>query len=50
LGDVDVVVGVILNGDKFLVERRRLNESIDAGCVCVCLGVMLEGMKPWRRR
>jgi len=35
LEDVDVVVGVILNGNKFLVERRRLDEEIDPGCVCL---------------
>jgi len=32
---VDVVVGIILNGNKFLVERRRLNEEIDPGIVCL---------------
>jgi len=35
LGDVDVVVGIVLNGDKFLVERRSLNEKIDPGVVCL---------------
>jgi 8-oxo-dGTP pyrophosphatase MutT (NUDIX family) len=33
--DVDVVVGVILDGDKFLVERRGLDEKIDPGVVCL---------------
>lgn len=33
--NVDVVVGIILNGNKFLVERRRLDEKIDPGIVCL---------------
>ncbi|NIR87788.1 NUDIX domain-containing protein [Candidatus Bathyarchaeota archaeon] len=33
--EVDVVVGVILNGNKFLVEHRRLDEKIDPGIVCL---------------
>jgi 8-oxo-dGTP pyrophosphatase MutT (NUDIX family) len=32
---VDVVVGVILNEEKFLVERRSFDETIDPGCVCL---------------
>jgi len=35
LGDVDVVVGVVLDGEKFLVERRGLDEKIDPGVVCL---------------
>jgi len=35
LESVDVVVGIILNGKKFLVESRRLNEKIDPGIVCL---------------
>jgi len=35
LRSVDVVVGVVLNGDKFLVERRSLDEKIDPGIVCL---------------
>jgi len=34
-GDVDVVVGVVLKGDRFLVERRGLDEEIDPGVVCL---------------
>jgi len=34
-GDVDVVVGVIMNGDKFLVERRGLDEKLDPGVACL---------------
>jgi len=34
-GDVDVVVGVVLKGDRFLVERRGLDEKIDPGVVCL---------------
>ncbi len=33
--DVDVVVGIILNGKRFLVERRGLDEKIDPGIVCL---------------
>ena len=33
--EVDVVVGIILSGNKFLVERRRLDEKIDPGIVCL---------------
>ena len=33
--DVNVVIGIILNGNKFLVERRRLDEKIDPGIVCL---------------
>ena len=32
---VDVVVGILLKGDKFLVERRRLDEEIDPRVVCL---------------
>lgn len=35
MADVDVVVGIILKGDKFLVERRRLTEKVDPGIVCL---------------
>jgi len=35
LEDVDVVVGIILNENKFLVERRRWDEKIDPGIVCL---------------
>jgi 8-oxo-dGTP pyrophosphatase MutT (NUDIX family) len=35
LADVDVVVGIILDGDRFLVERRRLDEDVDQGVVCL---------------
>jgi len=35
LESVDVVVGIILNGNKFLVERRRLDEKVDPGIVCL---------------
>ncbi|MFQ6064815.1 MAG: hypothetical protein ACE5L6_04990 [Candidatus Bathyarchaeia archaeon] len=31
----DVVVGAILDGEKFLVERRRSNEEIDPSIVCL---------------
>ncbi|NIO36890.1 NUDIX domain-containing protein, partial [Candidatus Bathyarchaeota archaeon] len=33
--DVDIVVGIFLKEDKFLVERRRLNEKVDPGIVCL---------------
>ena len=32
---VDVVVGIILDGNKFLVERRKLDEKVDPGIVCL---------------
>ena len=35
LKTVDVVVGIVLNGNKFLVERRGLDEKIDPGVVCL---------------
>jgi len=35
LEDVDVVVGIVLNGNKFLVERRNLDEKVDPGIVCL---------------
>jgi len=35
LKNVDIVVGVVLNGDKFLVERRSLDEKLDPGVVCL---------------
>jgi 8-oxo-dGTP diphosphatase len=35
LESVDVVVGIIWNGNKFLVERRRLDEKVDPGIVCL---------------
>jgi 8-oxo-dGTP diphosphatase len=35
LEDVDVVIGIILNGNKFLVERRSLDEKVDPGIVCL---------------
>lgn len=35
LEDFEVVVGIILNGNRFLVERRRLEEKIDPGIVCL---------------
>jgi 8-oxo-dGTP pyrophosphatase MutT (NUDIX family) len=38
LGDVDVVVGVVLDGDRFLVERRGLDEKLDPGIVCLLGG------------
>jgi 8-oxo-dGTP diphosphatase len=38
LEDVEVVVAIILSGNKFLVERRRLDETIDPGIVCLPAG------------
>jgi len=35
---VGVVVGIVVNGNKFLVERRRLDETVDPGIVCVPAG------------
>jgi 8-oxo-dGTP pyrophosphatase MutT (NUDIX family) len=38
LEDVRVVVGIIVSGNKFLVERRRLDETIDPGIICLPAG------------
>ena len=38
MGDVDVVVGVVLYGDRFLVETRCLDEKLDPGIVCLLGG------------
>lgn len=35
---VEVVVGIVIKGNKFLVERRRWNEKIDPGIVCLPAG------------
>ena len=35
---VGVVVGIVIKGDKFLVERRRWDETIDPGIVCLPAG------------
>jgi 8-oxo-dGTP diphosphatase len=35
---VGVVVGIVVKGDKFLVERRRLDEKVDPGIVCLPAG------------
>lgn len=35
---VGVVVGIVVRGHKFLVERRRLDETIDPGIVCLPAG------------
>ena len=35
---VGVVVGIVVKGDKFLVERRSWDERIDPGIVCLPAG------------
>lgn len=35
---VGVVVGIVVKGNKFLVERRRRDETIDPGIVCLPAG------------
>ena len=35
---IGVVVGIVVRGDKFLVERRRLDETVDPGIVCLPAG------------
>lgn len=35
---VGVVVGIVTRGNKFLVERRRWDETIDPGIVCLPAG------------
>jgi mutator protein MutT len=43
LEEVDVVVGIIFKGNKFLVERRRLDEKVDPGIVCLPGGHVRNG-------
>ena len=38
LDAVGVVVGIVTKGNKFLVERRRRDETIDPGIVCLPAG------------
>ncbi|MDG6222083.1 MAG: NUDIX domain-containing protein [Candidatus Bathyarchaeota archaeon] len=35
---VNVVVGIIVKGDRFLVERRRIDKKIDPGIICLPAG------------
>ena len=35
---VDVVVGIVVKGNKFLVERRRRDEPLDPGIICLPAG------------
>lgn len=35
---IGIVVGIVTRGNKFLVERRRLDETIDPGIVCLPAG------------
>jgi len=35
---VGVVVGIVVKGNKFLVERRRLDETVDPGITCLPAG------------
>ena len=35
MGEVDVVIGIVLNGNRFLVERRRSDEKSDPCIVCL---------------
>ena len=35
---VNVVVGIIVQGNKFLVERRRMDKKIDPGIICLPAG------------
>jgi 8-oxo-dGTP diphosphatase len=38
LDAVGIVVGIVAEGDRFLVERRRWDEEIDPGIVCLPAG------------
>ena len=38
MSEADVVVGIILDGNKFLVERLKLDEKIDLDIVCLLGG------------
>ena len=41
--EVDVVVGVLTDGDRFLVERRGLDETLDPDIVCLPGGHVNKG-------
>jgi mutator protein MutT len=41
--EVDVVVGIVTEGNKFLVERRGLDEELDPGVVCLPGGHVNKG-------
>ena len=41
--EADVVVGAVTDGDRFLVERRALNETLDPGVVCLPGGHVKKG-------
>lgn len=43
LKDFDVVVGIVLNGNKFLVERRKPDEENDPNIVCLPAGHVRTG-------
>ena len=43
MDDVDVVVGIVLRGNKFLVERRGSDEEIDPDIVCLPGGHVRKG-------
>jgi 8-oxo-dGTP diphosphatase len=49
---VGVVVGIIVRGNRFLVERRRWDEAIDPGIVCLPAGHVKtnEGLEDALRR
>ncbi len=49
---VGVVVGIVVKGNKFLVERRRWDETIDPGIVCLPAGHVKpnEGMEDALKR
>lgn len=38
LEPVEVVVGIVVKGNQFLVERRRLDEKVDPGIDCLPAG------------
>jgi 8-oxo-dGTP pyrophosphatase MutT (NUDIX family) len=40
---VGVVIGIVADGNRFLVERRRLDEKIDPSIVCLPAGHVKPG-------
>lgn len=40
---VGVVVGIVTNGNRFLVERRRRDEDVDPGIICLPAGHVKSG-------
>jgi len=42
----DIVVGIIIKGSKFLVEKRKSNDKIEPGIICFPGGHIKQGEMP----